>query len=464
MTTESETPRLDVSVLKKYDLPGPRYTSYPTAVEFHTGFTAGDYDARLREANTRSHEPFSLYTHLPFCEARCHFCACHVIISPDKGVGHPYLQHLFQEIEAVAERLPDRREVSQFHWGGGTPTYFEAEDLVELFRHYKRFFSFRPDAEIALEVDPRVTSFFQLDKLAAEGFNRLSMGVQDFDPRVQEAINRVQSFEQTRDLMRHGRSLGMGSINIDLIYGLPHQTPQSFRATLERALELAPDRVAVYSFALVPWIKAHQKYLPVESLPDPETKLELLAISREAFTGAGYVAIGMDHFARPEDSLSVAQREGRLWRNFMGYTNLRANDILGFGVSAIGFVGGAFVQNVKKLSQYYEMINARELPVERGYALSFDDLARQRVIQELMCNFIVHKREVEREFKLDFDAYFAADLALLRPLIAEGLVEDTPESVQAHGYGRLFVRNIAMQFDRHLREKRREKPTFSQTV
>ncbi|HEX2864249.1 MAG TPA: oxygen-independent coproporphyrinogen III oxidase [Deinococcales bacterium] len=458
-------PHVDVSVLQKYDKPGPRYTSYPTAVEFHSGFTATDYEARLAAANLKTDRPWSLYTHLPFCEARCHFCACHVIISPHKHeVGPPYLQRLYREVEMVAARVPDRREVSQFHWGGGTPTYFEADDLVRLFRHYKNFFSFRPDAEIALEVDPRVTTFTQLDRLAAEGFNRMSMGVQDFDPRVQEAINRVQSFEQTRDLMVHGRSLGMRSINIDLIYGLPFQTPESFSRTLEQALALSPDRVAVYSFALVPWIKAHQKYLSADDLPDPETKLELLVEAREAFMNAGYVDIGMDHFAKPDDSLSVAQREGRLWRNFMGYTNLRAEEILAFGVSGIGYVDGAFVQNVKKLSEYDEALSNGRLPVERGYALSSDDLARQRVIQELMCNFVVNKRAVEAEFGLDFDDYFAPDLALLAPLAEEGLVSLSPEKVQAQGYGKLFVRNIAMQFDRYLREKPREKPTFSRTV
>ncbi|HWG85320.1 MAG TPA: oxygen-independent coproporphyrinogen III oxidase, partial [Deinococcales bacterium] len=438
--------------------------SYPTAVEFHTGFTASDYREHLRRANEKAGAPLSLYTHLPFCEERCHFCACHVIISPNKEVAHPYVQHLYREIEMVAALLPDRREVSQFHWGGGTPTYYPADDLVRLFRHYKRFFTFKEGAEIALEVDPRVTTFEQLDKLAAEGFNRMSMGVQDFNPEVQQAINRIQSFEQTRDLIEHGRSLGMHSINIDLIYGLPHQTPESFRETLERSLELSPDRVAVYSFALVPWIKAHQKYLPQESLPAPEVKLELLAIARESFLGAGYVDIGMDHFAKPDDSLSVAQREGRLWRNFMGYTNLKANDILGFGVSAIGYVDDAFVQNVKKLTEYYEAISSGELPVERGYALSHDDLARQKVIQELMCNFVVRKRDVEREFGLDFDSYFAEDLALLKPLVEEGLAANEPDSVAARGHGRLFVRNIAMQFDRYLREKKREKPTFSRTV
>jgi oxygen-independent coproporphyrinogen-3 oxidase len=457
-------PRVDVSVLRKYDQPGPRYTSYPTAVEFHSGFTAADYREHLARANQRADQPWSIYTHLPFCEERCHFCACHVIISPHKEVAHPYVQHLYREIEAVAALIPDRREVSQFHWGGGTPTYYGADDLVALFRQYKRFFSFRPDAEIALEVDPRVTTFEQLEKLTAEGFNRMSMGVQDFDPTVQQAVNRIQSFEQTRDLIVRGRELGMHSINIDLIYGLPHQTPESFHTTLEKALELSPDRVAVYSFALVPWIKAHQKYLPQESLPSPETKLELLTIARDAFMGAGYVDIGMDHFAKPNDSLSVAQREGRLWRNFMGYTNLRAADILGFGVSAIGYVDDAFVQNVKKLTEYYEAISAGELPVERGYALSRDDLARQRVIQELMCNFVVRKSDVEREFSIDFDQYFAEDLALLQPLVAEGLAENSAERVEAHGYGKLFVRNIAMQFDRYLREKKREKPTFSRTV
>ena len=456
--------RVTIEQTRRYDRPGPRYTSYPTAVEFHEGFGSDAYAAALRDASA-SDAPLSLYLHLPFCEARCLYCACNVVITPHTTVAEPYLDYLEREADLVAAELGTHRPVAQLHLGGGTPTYFAPEQLRDLMTRLRRRFTFADGAEMALEVDPRVTTRAHLETLAAEGFNRLSLGVQDFDPQVQETVRRVQSVEQTRELMDDARELGFGSLNIDLIYGLPHQSPPSFERTLRQVVELGPDRLAVYSFALVPWLKQHQKLLPEEAMPDAETKLELLQTAREVLTETGYLDIGMDHFALPDDELSRAQRDGRLWRNFMGYTTVRAPDLLGLGISAIGSVGGTFAQNEKKLSRYYAALDAGRLPVERGYELSDDDLVRQHVIRTWMCQFEVDKRDVERRFDVRFDDYFATELATLQQqFVPEGLVRLSDGAIEAEPLGRLFPRNVAMVFDAHLRAKRGDGPVFSRTV
>ncbi len=449
---------------QRYDRPGPRYTSYPTAVEFHEGFGPEAYAGALRQAADVD-APLSLYLHLPFCQERCLYCACNVVITPHAYVAAPYLDHLEREMDLVTERLGSARPVAQLHLGGGTPTYFTPEQLRDLMARLGRRFAFAPGAEKALEVDPRVTRREHLEALAEEGFNRLSLGVQDFDPTVQETVHRVQSIEQTRELMDSARELGFGSLNIDLIYGLPHQSPASFARTVREVVALRPDRLAVYSFALVPWLKHHQKQLPQEALPSAEVKLELLLTARDLLGEAGYLDIGMDHFALPDDELSVAQRDGRLWRNFMGYTTVRAPDLLGLGISAIGSVGGTFAQNEKKLSRYYAALEAGRLPIERGYALSDDDLVRQHVIRDWMCQFRIDKRDVERRFGVDFDRYFAAELdTLRREFVPEGLVRLGDDAVRAQPLGRLFPRNVAMVFDAHLRARSDGGPVFSRTV
>jgi oxygen-independent coproporphyrinogen-3 oxidase len=358
---QGSTPVFDL--LSRYDRPGPRYTSYPTAVEFHAGVNEAVYRDRLAQADRASDDPLSIYVHLPFCEARCSYCGCHVVITKHRDVEARYLDYLEREIDLVAAALPNRRTVSQLHWGGGTPTYSAPADLKRIAGRMRRHFSYTPDAEIGIEVDPRVTSVEQLEVLRAEGFNRLSLGVQDFTPEVQQAVNRVQSYELTRDIIDAGRRLGYSSVNIDLIYGLPYQTVEGFSRTLDQVLTLGPDRVAVYSFAFVPWIRAHMKHLPEEALPGPTLKLELLARTIDAFVGAGYCQIGMDHFARPDDELARAIDKRSLHRNFMGYTVQSARDMIAFGVSGIGDVQGAFVQNVKKLSEYYTALDAHRLPV-----------------------------------------------------------------------------------------------------
>lgn len=454
-------------LLLRYDRPGPRYTSYPTAVEFHEGYDAAAYAASLAEAAGRSDEPLSLYLHLPFCEERCTFCGCTAIITRKRQVAHEYLRYLHREIRLVAEALRGRRQVVQYHWGGGTPTYHTPEEMRELQALVRELFDLRPDAEIAIEIDPKVTSKEQIETLHQLGFNRLSMGVQDFTPEVQAAANRHQTLEETLAIYEHARRTGFSSINIDLIYGLPRQSLPTFQTSLETVIAMRPDRLAVYSFAYVPWIKGNQKSIPEEEIPSPQLKMELFCLARAMLLSAGYRPVGMDHFALPDDELSRAIEKRTLHRNFMGYTVKQAPDMIGCGVSAIGDVAGAYAQNVKKLSDYYERIEAGRFPVERGYRLSADDLVRRFVITRLMCNFHLDKRAVEERFDLEFDRYFAReldDLAAPDGPLAHGFLTLEEGSLQVEPLGRIFVRNIAMIFDRHLREKSREKPVFSRTV
>ena len=462
----SPTPaQLTAALLEKYDRPGPRYTSYPTAIEFHEGFTAERYLEKLDEAARATAEPLSLYVHLPFCEERCTFCGCNVIITRKPGVADAYLDDLEREIDLVARRLKKRKRVAQYHWGGGTPTYLTLEQMRRVWRATAERFTFEPGAEIAIEVDPRVTSRSQADLLRELGFNRISMGVQDFDPEVQEAVNRRQTLEQTRDLHRYLRGLGIESINFDLIYGLPRQTPAGFRRTIESVLTLRPDRVACYSYAFVPWIKAHQKAIHLEDLPPREVKLELFGIAHELFTAGGYEQIGMDHFALTGDSLAVAARERTLFRNFMGYTTHPAPETIGFGVSAIGDLRGCFAQNTKKLNRYKDALDRGLPPTERGYERSRDDEIRREVIQSLMCNFHVDVPSIERAHGIDFAAYFADSLkALDEGPGAHGFVARTPQAIDVTAQGRLFVRNVCMEFDAYLRGREGEKPIFSRTV
>jgi oxygen-independent coproporphyrinogen III oxidase len=451
--------------LATFDRPGPRYTSYPTAVEFHDGFTPQRYLEKLDEAAERPEQPLSLYVHLPFCAERCSFCGCNVIITRKRGVATAYLEHLEREVDLIARALRDRNRVVQFHWGGGTPTYLSVDEMAHLWGVFARRFAFEPEAEIAIEVDPRVTSREQVALMRRLGFNRVSMGVQDFDPAVQDAINRYQTFEQTRALHEALRAAGTESINFDLVYGLPNQTPASFRDTIERTVGLQPDRVAVYSYAFVPWIKAHQKQIHVEDLPPREVKLELFGIAHELFTAAGYVQIGMDHFALPSDSLARAARERTLHRNFMGYTTHPAQDSVGFGVSAIGEVGGAFAQNTKKLTRYEEALAQGLPPIERGFERSRDDVIRRDVIQSLMCNFHLDVREIEREYAIDFASYFEGPLrALDEGPGAHGFVRRDADAIDVTDDGRLFVRNVCMVFDAYLARHEGEAQRFSRTV
>jgi oxygen-independent coproporphyrinogen III oxidase len=459
--------RVDFETVKRFDRPGPRYTSYPTAVEFTEAVGEAEYRERLALANAQADAPISLYAHLPFCEHRCLFCGCHVVITPHMPVAEKYLEYLKREVDLLAARLPDRRSVVQMHWGGGTPTYYAPAQLRDLFGHVRQYFDFVDGAEIALEVDPRVTSREHLETLAELGFNRLSMGVQDLTPEVQAAITRNQTYDQTADLVRHAREVGFTEgINIDLIYGLPRQEREAFGRNLEQIIGLRPDRVAMYSFAYVPWIRGHQKKLDQATLPSAEVKLELYMMAMERFLDAGYQPIGMDHFALPDDELSVAANEGRLYRNFMGYTVMPASDMVGIGISGIGEVQHGFFQNEKKLSTYYEALDEGRLPVSRGYLLDDDDRIRQYVIQQIMCNFRIRKDDVRERFGVHFDHYLAASLARLDDVRDAGFVELDDDGLRVTPPGRVFVRNVCMAFDRYLldKEKPAEKPVFSRTV
>jgi len=459
--------RVTPDLLRKYDRPGPRYTSYPTAVEFSPAYDAPAYFDSLQEAAAHPDDPLSLYVHLPFCEHRCTFCGCNVVVTRHREVCEKYLNYLQREIREVARRLGRRRRVVQYHWGGGTPTYLAIDEMRALQKVVTDCFEILPDAEAAIEVDPRVTSRDQIDLLRAMGFNRLSMGVQDFDPDVQAIINRNQTEEQTRELFVYSRRAGFASINIDLIYGLPLQKPETFAKTLDTVIELRADRVAVYSYAHVPWLRTQQKGFDPALLPSPEQKLDLYCLARETFLRAGYRAIGMDHFAVPEDELAKAVETRTLSRNFMGYTIKAAPDMIGVGVSAIGDVAGAYAQNQKKLPRYYDAIDKGALPIERGYRLSADDRIRRYVITQLMCNFHLDKRAVEDRFGIAFDRVFERELTQLAApdgLIASGFVTASREALDVAPLGRLFVRNVAMLFDRYLLAKKSDARIFSRTV
>jgi oxygen-independent coproporphyrinogen III oxidase len=457
-------PVSDVSVdlLHRYNVPGPRYTSYPTAPVWREGLGPADYEEILAESSGEPvPAPLSLYLHIPFCESLCYFCACTVEITGNHAVEEPYLALLEREIAWISQRTSGR-EVVQLHWGGGTPTYLAPERITRLARALRSAFRFAPDAEVGVEIDPRVTTSEHLAALRGAGFNRLSMGVQDFDPAVQQAIHRIQSYEDTRALVLSAREMGFDSVNMDLIYGLPLQTPESFRATIERILEIGPDRLAVYSYANVPWLKKHQKLLEAR-LPGEREKFEIFRTALARFSEAGYEYIGMDHFARPEDELSRARRNRTLHRNFQGYTTKAGTDLIGMGVSAIGAVGNAFVQNRRELPAYRTAVASGGAATFRGFRLSFDDRLRRAVIGNLLCHGVVVVPEVEKAFGIVFDDYFAGALERLAACQADGLVEISETEVRATPLGRVFLRNLAMAFDAYLTDSS-EKQTFSRTL
>ncbi len=450
-------------ILEKYNRPGPRYTSYPTAPVWKDDFGPDDLEKYYERAATLR-TPLSLYMHLPFCESLCLFCACNVSIQKDKSVAIPYLAALKKEIEHVAGWVSKNRSVSQFHWGGGTPTYLSPAQMEDLFHHARERFTFAPDAEIGIEVDPRVTSPAHLESLRRLGFNRLSMGIQDFQPKVQQSIHRVQPYEMTRDLISVGRDLGFESLNVDLIYGLPYQTAESFENTIDQALTLLPDRVAMFSYAHVPWLKKQQGSFEAH-LPAGKEKFRIFRAGLERFLAAGYLYIGMDHFARPGDELAIAQKNRTLHRNFQGYTTKAGADLYGMGVSAISSIGEAYAQNRREVPAYQDAVASRGIATMRGYRLSLDDVIRRSVIGRLLCHTVIPKREIEREFSISFDEYFAAELSRLDEPRAEGLVELAPGEIRVTPLGRIFIRNVAMVFDRYLHEQQMDqRPLFSKTL
>jgi oxygen-independent coproporphyrinogen-3 oxidase len=463
--SRTEIERIEVTreLLIRYDRPGPRYTSYPTAPEWQESFGAVDYRAALADAATRRGEPLSVYVHIPFCHERCIYCGCNVVVTEKEGVADRYLDYLDREMALAAGALGGKRPVMQLHWGGGTPTYLDCDQIERLVAIIRSHFTLGPGAEVALEIDPRVTSREQIFKLRELGFNRVSMGVQDLNPEVQRAITRFQTEEETRDVYAWCREAGFGGINFDLVYGLPFQRTESWQRTIRAICEMRPDRLAVYSYAHVPWIRPHQKRIPGEALPLGPEKYELFALARRMLMDSGYDAIGMDHFALPDDELAVALRERRLHRNFMGYSVVPAAEMISFGTTAIGEIGGCYAQNEVKLSKYYEALDAGEFPTARGFALSDDDKIRRWLIRRLMCDFYLDTAELKRRFAIDYDAYFAAEETALAEFYDEKFIARNGAGLEVLPLGQVFIRNVAMVFDAYLKRPAGHK-MFSRTV
>lgn len=464
---EHEAPvRFDAALLRKLSRAGPRYTSYPTADRFHAQFGYGDYLAAVASRRTRGAvKPLSLYLHIPFCDTVCYFCACNKIVTRRTEKAATYLSYLKREIAMQAALFAGMNQLRQLHLGGGTPTYLDDAQMDQLMAHLRHHFEFASDAEgeYAIEVDPRTVSPQRIARLRQQGFNRISLGVQDYDPAVQRAVNRLQPAAQTQAILDAARENGFRSINIDLIYGLPEQTLETMEATLAQVIEAGPHRIALYHYAHLPHLFKPQRRIDTARLPDSETKLAMLGLAIARLREAGYVYIGMDHFARPEDELAVAQRQGRLHRNFQGYSTHAESDLIACGVSAIGAVGTSYSQNVKTLDAYYELIDSNQLPIERGVVLSMDDAVRRTIIQMLMCQFELSIAAVEQAFPLDFADYFAAELSALRLLADDGLVSVGPDWLTVTPKGRLLIRNVCMVFDRYLAAPV-SGPRFSSTV
>nr|WP_315427981.1 oxygen-independent coproporphyrinogen III oxidase [uncultured Albidiferax sp.] len=443
--------RVTPDLLSRFDVPGPRYTSYPTADRFVEAFTADDYARalRLRRAAAQS-LPLSIYVHIPFCESLCYYCACNKIITKRHERGAAYLQYLEREMALHTAELGAGRVVSQLHLGGGSPTFLSDAELAQLMQMLRRHFTLAPGGEYAIEVDPRTVDPARLSALAALGFNRVSFGVQDFDADVQKAVHRVQPAEQVFALVEAARALGFESINTDLIYGLPRQTPTSFARTLEQVVDLRPDRIALYAYAHLPERFKPQRRILKSELPVGAAKLSMLAQALDALLGAGYVYVGMDHFALPNDALAVAKRQGRLHRNFQGYSTQPDCDLIALGVSAIGRMGATYSQNAKTMEEYCDKLDQGQLPVVRGLALNRDDLVRRAVIMALMCQGEVQFESIELAYLVDFKAMFATELEALQPLVEAGMVTIDASSIQVTPTGWFFVRAAAMVFDRYL--------------
>lgn len=460
-----QLPSFDRALVEKYDRPGPRYTSYPTAPQFHQAFAQDDYRAAAARSNqAQTPKPLSVYIHIPFCKSLCYYCACNKIITHKTDRAVEYLEYLKREIAMQGELFDRSRKLTQLHLGGGTPTYFTSEQLADLMASLHQAFNMddSDNHEFSLEVDPRTVTPEQIHGLRKLGFNRLSFGVQDFDEQVQIAVNRIQTEEQTRELVQAARNAQFKSISVDLIYGLPLQTVASFDTTLDKIIDIRPDRIAAYSYAHLPELVRAQKLIRPEDMPPPERKLELLELTIQRLTAAGYIYIGMDHFSLPEDELALARANGTLQRNFQGYSTHADCDLIGMGISSIGKVADSYSQNVKELSQYYARLNDGMLPVHRGYKLSDDDCLRRDVIVSLMCHSRVDYRQIEQKHGIDFREYFADSLAKLAEPVADGLVELHDDALVLLPQGQLMMRNVAMAFDAYLGGEQRGR--FSRTV
>jgi oxygen-independent coproporphyrinogen-3 oxidase len=454
--------RISSELLGKYNQPGPRYTSYPTAPEWDETFGPVELREAFDEANSKA-APLSLYFHIPFCNSLCLYCGCNVVISKNHEVAIPYLVHLKREIDRVSSQVGPGRQVKQLHWGGGTPTYLSSDQIEELFTHIRNRFSIARDAEIGVEIDPRATTEEQCGVLKRLGFNRLSMGIQDFDPLVQKTVHRVQTYEMIESLFNCCRELGFESINMDLIYGLPHQTMESFSATVDKIIAIDPDRIAVFSYAHVPWMKKQQGSF-ARFLPEGVEKFRIWSKAIEKLTGAGYRYIGMDHFARPTDELCQAQDDRTLHRNFQGYTTKGGCDLYGMGVSAISGLEDVYAQNWRELPRYYQALDENRLPTMRGIRVSPEDKLRRAVINRLLCHCVVVKSEIEREFGVNFNEKFAEEINQLEGFDRDGLVMMSADRIEVVGLGRIFIRNVAMAFDQYARQNKAAHQTFSKTL
>ena len=455
MTFAAET--VSDAMLKRFDIPGPRYTSYPTADRFVEAFASEDYGNALdqrRSGVVGRPMPLSVYVHIPFCESLCYYCACNKIITKHHDRATSYLRYLSREVDLHTQRLGVGQSVSQLHFGGGSPTFLSDSELKELMAMLRRSFTLAPGGEYSIEVDPRTVDAARLDTLAELGFNRLSFGVQDFDPEVQKAVHRVQPVEQVFALVEAARERGFDSINVDLIYGLPRQSPESFDRTLAQVNALRPDRIALYAYAHLPERFKPQRRIAVVELPSAAAKVSMLSRSLQAFHKAGYVYVGMDHFALPQDALAVAKRQGRLHRNFQGYSTQPDCDLIGLGVSAIGRFGATYSQNAKTMEEYCDFLDQGRFPVVRGLALTRDDVVRRAVIMALMCQGQLEFDAIEGAHLLDFRSYFAKELEDLQPLADQGLVQVDATSIEVTPQGWFFVRAVAMVFDRYLQSDR----------
>jgi len=455
---------LTSDTIQKFDVSGPRYTSYPTADRFVEAFTEEDYKRTLEQRRVGGMAlPLSIYVHIPFCESLCFYCACNKIITKHHERSAEYLTYLSKEIDLHVEHIGAGQTISQLHLGGGSPTFFSDDELTELMEMIKRSFVLAPGGEYSIEVDPRTVDEKRLAHLAALGFNRLSFGVQDFDPEVQKAVHRIQPEEQVFSLVDAARQLKFDSVNVDLIYGLPKQTPESFKRTLDSVVALKPERIALYAYAHLPERFKPQRRIDSYELPAASDKIDMLSNALATFTEAGYVYIGMDHFALPTDALAIAKRQGRLHRNFQGYSTQPDCDLIGLGVSSIGRIGATYSQNAKTLEEYYDFLNQGRFPIVRGLALTRDDLVRRAVIMAIMCQGSLQYESIELAYMIDFKSYFAAELEALKELEKTGMVVLEDTGIQVTDFGWFFVRAVAMLFDRYLQTDR-NRARFSKII
>ncbi len=455
---------INLDLIKKYDRPGPRYTSYPTAPQFNNSFTSEKFlDEIIRTNNQASQPDLSLYFHIPFCDTLCYFCGCNMIITRNRDRIKEYTNHLKNEIDLLRTYIKNDRKVVQLHWGGGTPTHLNPAEIVDLKSYINNNFEYGSSSEQGCEIDPRGLTKEHLEALRSCGFNRISMGVQDFTEKVQIAVNRVQPEDMTRQVISWVRELKFESMNLDLIYGLPFQTAESFSKTVDAVINISPERIAVFNYAHVPWMKKHMALIKPEDLPTPEEKLEILKMTIEKLTGAGYVFIGMDHFAKPDDELAVSLKEKKLYRNFQGYSTHAGTDLYAMGITSISQIGKCYAQNVKKESEYFDKLNEGVFPIERGVYLNEDDILRRHVITKIMCDFELNYSSIEKEFGIDFKNYFATGIAGLKEFEDDGLLQINDSGIKVTGMGRLLIRNIAINFDGYI-ERKEDKAKYSRTV